>query len=212
MRDAITALFLASASSRDRAPRRLEEEVRAVGHAARGGRAWDRVRLVPCCVGRTRDLQDALLRHDPQIVHLAGPGDDPCVLCLGDGQGRVRRVGVEPLATLFGMLREWIRVVILNGCDTLPAVDALGQVVDYAIGIDRPLSDPAAIAFAQVFYGALAMGCNVQASFSLAANRLRMEGGSAVLRVHPGVDPSVPLLSSFPLAGLGHTLHPAARA
>lgn len=42
-------------------------------------------------------------------------------------------------------------MVVLNGCDTLPTVEALGELVDYAIEMNRPLSDAAAIVFAEAF-------------------------------------------------------------
>jgi hypothetical protein len=199
MADTIRVLFLASDPFRDRASLRLDEEVRAIDQALRKGRAREGVELIPHFATRTRDLQDALLRHDPQVVHFAGHGGSG-VIYLGDEQGRPRPVGKEALAKLFGILREWIRVVILNGCDTLSTVEALGEVVDYAVGMNRPLSDPAAAVFAQAFYGALAMGQTVQASFDLAVNQLELEGSAEaatpVLRIRPGVDPAVPLVAA----------------
>jgi hypothetical protein len=162
----------------------------------------DRVELVAHFDTRTGELGDALLRHDPQVVHFAGEGDDPCLLYLGDEHGQPRPVAKEALAKLFGDLSEWIEVVVLNGCDTLPTVEALSEVVDYAIGMDRPLGDASAIVFAQAFYGALAMGRTVKTSFELAVSRLGIEGSAEsiapVLRIRPGVDPSVPLVVEPP--------------
>jgi hypothetical protein len=157
------------------------------------------VKLVPCFAPRTRDLQDALLLHDPRIVHFAGPGDGGGVIHLADAYGRRGVVEKEALAELFGILSEWIKVVILNGCDTLPLVETLGGVVDYAIGMDQPLGDASAIVFAEAFYGALATGRPVQASFDLAVGGLNGEAHAAstipVLRIRPGVDPAVPLVA-----------------
>jgi hypothetical protein len=202
MRDKITVLFLASDPFRDRAPLRLDEEVRAIDHALRRGSARDGVELVAHFATRTRDLQYALQRHDPQIVHFAGHADDPGALYLGDEHGRPRPVGKEALAKLFGILSEWIKVVILNGCDTLPTVEALAEVVDYAIGMNRPLTDAAAIVFAEAFYGALAMGRTVKTSFELAVSQLELEGSAEsttpVLRIRAGVDPAVPLVPRAP--------------
>jgi len=220
MRDKIRVLFLASDPFRDRAPLRLDEEVRAIEHAIRRGRERDRVELIPHFATRTRDLQDALLRHDPQVVHFAGHGGGTGALYLGDEHGRPHPVGKEALAKMFGILREWIRVVILNGCDTLPTVEALGEVVDYAIGMNRPLTDPSAIVFAQAFYGALAMGQTVQASFDLAVNQLELEGNAEattpVLRIRSGVDSSLLLVAARTAAppltaegGNGGGAHPA---
>ena len=200
MRDRIKVLFLASDPFRDRAALRLDEEVRAIDHAIRKGEARDRVELVAYFATRTRDLQDALLRHDPQIVHFAGHGDDLGVLYLGDEHGGPRPVGKEALGKLFGILQQWIKVVILNGCDTLPTVEALSEVVDYAIGMNRPLTDASAIVFAEAFYGALAMGRTVRMSFDLAVSQLELEGNeestTPVLRIRPGVDPDVPLVAA----------------
>jgi hypothetical protein len=202
MRDTVKVLFLASDPFRDRAPLRLDEEVRAIEHALQRGSAREGVELIPCFATRIRDLQYALLRHEPQIVHFAGHGGDTGVLYLGDEHGRPRPVGREALAKLFGLLRERTRVVILNGCDTLPTVDALGEVVDYAIGMNRPLTDPSAIVFARAFYGTLAMGEAVKASFDFAVNQLELEQNpeatTPVLRIRPGVDPAVPLVAPPP--------------
>ncbi|HEX8832536.1 MAG TPA: CHAT domain-containing protein [Longimicrobium sp.] len=167
MPDEIRVLFLASDPFRPGAALRLDDEVRAVEQALRG----DRVKLVACFAERTRDLQEALLVHDPRIVHFAGHCDGPGVIRLGDARGRPGVVGSEALVELFGILSEWIKVVVLNGCGTLPIVEALGGVVDYAIGMERPLSDPSAIAFTREFYRALGMGMTVQASFDLAVSR-----------------------------------------
>jgi hypothetical protein len=211
MRDKITVLFLASDPFRDRAPLRLDEEVRAIDRAVRKDHARERVELVAHFATRARDLQDALLRNDPQVVHFAGHGGDPGVLYLGDARGRPHPVGKEALATLFGILGEWIKVVVLNGRDTLPTVEALSGVVDYAIGMDRPLSDPCAVRFAEAFYGALAMGRTVPKAFELAVGRMAIEGAAEatipVLRIRPGVDPDVPLVLA-PAAALPSP-HPA---
>lgn len=200
MQDKVEALFLASDPFRDGASARLHGEVRGIERAIGDSRARERVKLVPYFAPRTRDLQDALLLHDPQIVHFAGPGDGRGLIYLADGYGRRGVVEKEALAKLFGILSEWIKVVVLNGCDTLGIVEALGGVVDYAIGMDRPLGDASAIVFAEAFYGALGMGKPVQASFDLAVGRLESEGHAAsalpVLRVRPGVDLAVPLVAS----------------
>ncbi|HEX8213248.1 MAG TPA: hypothetical protein VF584_23940 [Longimicrobium sp.] len=199
MQENVEALFLASDPFREGASLRLHTEVRGVERAIRRGRARDRVKLVPCFAPRTRDLQEALLLHDPRIVHFAGPGDGRGVIYLADAYGRRGVVEKEALAKLFGILSEWIKVVILNGYPTLPVVEALSDVVDYAIGMDQPLSDASAIVFAEAFYGALGMGKTVQASFELAASRLESEAHAAsaipVLRIRTGVDPTVPLVA-----------------
>ncbi|HLL83292.1 MAG TPA: hypothetical protein VK420_11595 [Longimicrobium sp.] len=195
MEDALRVLFLASDPFRERAGPRLRREVRAI-EAALGGGAG--VELVPCFAPRTPDLQDALLRHDPRIVHFAGHGDDRGVVYLADAHGRRGVVAKEALAKLFGILSEWIRVVVVNGSGTLPVVEALSEVVDYAIGMDRPLGDASAAAFAVAFYGALGTGMPVRAAFDVAVSRLggHEDAATPVLRIRPGVDAAVPLTAA----------------
>lgn len=192
MRKKIKVLFLAADPFRTGAPLRLDEEVRAIEHAIRKGTARDTLELVPHFATRTVDLQDALLRHEPQIVHFAGHGDTPGVIYLGDEQGRPHAVSKEALRGLFGILKGSVRVVVLNGCDTLPVVESLSEVVDYAIGMSRPVSDESAIVFAQAFYSALAMGRTVLAAFELGVSQLEIEGnpeaGIPMRRIRRGVN------------------------
>lgn len=192
MRKKIKVLFLAADPFRTGTALRLDEEVRAIEQAIRRGTARDALELVSHFATRTRDLQDALLLHQPQIVHFAGHGDAPGVIYLGDEFGRPQRVGKEALRNLFGILRESVRVVVLNGCDTLPTVEALSEVVDYTIGMNRPVTDRSAIIFAQAFYGALAMGRPVLTAFDLGVSQLEMEGNpeaaTPVRRIRRGVN------------------------
>jgi hypothetical protein len=192
MRNKIKVLFLAADPFRTGAPLRLDEEVRAIEHAIRKGTARDTLELVPHLATRTVDLQDALLRHEPQIVHFAGHGKAPGVIYLGDEQGRPHAVGKEALRGLFGILKGSVQVVVLNGCDTLSTVEALSEVVDYTIGMNRPISDESAIVFAQAFYSALAMGRTVLTAFELGVSQLQIEGsaeaGIPMRRIRRGVN------------------------
>lgn len=190
MRDKIKVLFLAADPFQDRARLRLDEEVRAVDHAIRKGTAADRLILVSSFDTRIRDLQDALLRHQPQIVHFAGHGGESGVIYLGDAYGRPQPVGKEALARLFGILETPLRAVVLNACDTLSTVEVLRDVVDFAIGMNSPVADASAIVFAEAFYGALAMGQTVPKSFEYGVVQLDLESDpeakTPVLRMRPG--------------------------
>lgn len=204
MTETVRVLFLASDPFHEQARLLLDEEVRAIDHAVQRGRARDRVELIPCFATRMRDLQYTMMRHEPQIVHFAGHGGGNGVLYMGDAYGRPGAVDTETLVTLFGILKECVRVVILNGCETLPIADALCSVVDYAIGMNQPLTDAAAIVFAEAFYGALAMGKTVRSSFELAVLQLgmeeRAEAATPELRIRAGVDASVALVTAPPAA------------
>jgi hypothetical protein len=190
MRDRLKVLFLAADPFRTGARLELGEEMRAIDEAIQRGSARDSVELVSHFATRTRDLQYALLRHEPHVVHFAGHGAEQGAIYLGDENGKPRAVGKEALGRLFGILDGEVRTVVLNGCHTLPVADELRQVVDFAIGTKRRISDGAAIGFAAAFYTALAFGRGVRQAFDLAVNQLQVDGSPEadipVLRVRDG--------------------------
>jgi hypothetical protein len=198
MRKKIKVLFLAADPFRPGERLRLDEEVRAIDQAIRRGSARDAVELVSQFATRTGDLQDALMRHDPQVVHFAGHGGARGVIYLGDEYGRPQPVGKEALGRLFGIRGDAVRVVVLNGCETLPTADVLSEVVDYAIGMSGPIHDDSAARFAAAFYGALAMGETPADSFAYGVNQLELEGNPdarlPVLRVRDGIDTHMALV------------------
>lgn len=190
MRTTLKVLFLAADPFKTGARLELGEEMRAIDEAIQRGRARDGVELVSHFATRTRDLQHALLRHEPHIVHFAGHGGKAGVIYLGDEEGQPRAVPADALGRLFAILDGEVRAVVLNACHTLPVVEALSEVLDFAIGTNRPFSDRSAIEFAAAFYGALAFGRGVPQSFALAVNQLqldsRRDADVPVLRVRRG--------------------------
>jgi hypothetical protein len=192
MFDKIRVLFLAADPFRAGAAPRLDEEVRAIEQAVGEGPAREALELVPYFATRTRDVQDALLLHEPQIVHFTGHGDAPGAICLADEHGRAQRVDREALRGLLGVLQGSVRIVVLSGCDTSPTVDALGEVADYTIGINSSPSDGSSLHFAQAFYSALAMGRNVLTAFERGLSEMEMEGrpesAMPVRRIRRGVN------------------------
>lgn len=173
MHDKIKVLFLAADPFGDGARREVEDQLRAIGHAIPRGRARDRLELVAHVDTGAGGLRDALLRHAPQVVHVVGRGDVPGVLYLGDAQGRRQAMGAEGLR---GILRGSVRIVVLDGCDTLPLIEALSEVVDYTIGMNGGAGGASTLAFAQALYTALAMGRTALAAFELGITRLAMQG------------------------------------
>ncbi|HEU4880693.1 MAG TPA: CHAT domain-containing protein [Longimicrobium sp.] len=176
MREKIKVLFLAADPFRDRARLELEDEMRAIRRALAQGKAHDTLELESHFGTRTRDLQLALLEYQPQIVHFSGHGDSKGVIYLSDAAGRPAAVGKAALGRLFDMLESEVRVVVLNACNTYPIVETLRDMVDYAIGTNRAVSDQTALTFSRAFYTALASGAGVQQAYDLAVNQLELDG------------------------------------
>lgn len=187
MREKITVLFLAADPLREGARRELDEEMHAIQRALQRGSARDKLKFVTHFGTGARDLQAALLRHQPRIVHFAGPG----IIRLGDEHGHPQAVGGETLRELFGIPGGGVRVVVLSGCDPLGIIQPLSEVVDYAVATNTLIGeDGSSAAFVDAFYTALAMGRTVLAAFELGLSRLEGNPGAAtpVRRIRRGVN------------------------
>jgi hypothetical protein len=117
---------------------------------------------------------------------------------LDDEHEHRRALGREALRALFCAARDSVRVVVLNGRDPLPAVEALSEVMDYAVGMDSPRGDGSALVFGRAFYTALARGRTVLTAFERGLGQLEMAGiphaETPVRRIRRGVNLDATLL------------------
>ena len=110
-------------------------------------------------------------------------------------QGQPQVVSKSALVNVLRSCNEGnLRLVVLNACHTRSQAEALTEVVDCVVSMNRTISDRAAIKFAASFYGALAFGRSVQRAFDQGVARLRAEGiaeaGTPELLVRAGIDGS----------------------
>ena len=194
MNDKVRILFLA-ANPIDAGNRlRLDEEVREIDQKIRQGTLRDRFDLVSEWAVRTGDLQEALLRHKPDIVHFSGYGHVGGAIILEDQSGNSKVIDKQAFGDLFRILKDNIRVVVLNACFAKGQANELVETIDFTIGMNAAIEEKAAIVFASYFYQSLAFGCSVKKAFDLAVNQLDLEGikGADVpeLLVRRGADAS----------------------
>jgi hypothetical protein len=201
----VRILFLA-ANPEGTVALRLDQEVKAIDEALRRSKLANRFELQQSWAVSDRELQDGLLRWEPEIVHLSGhgtpqgrlllEGDDPAFRELG-GSGLPATMGeedpqVQALARVFDMARGRIRCVVLNACHSETAAQAIAQQVGCVIGMSRSVSDAAAIRFAWAFYNALGYGLSVKKAFEMGTAQMGMIGlGADIPRLHAaGFDPA----------------------
>lgn len=197
MRKKIKIIFMAS-NPVDTSALRLGQEVREIDAKIEVGSARDAFELVQQHALRTSDLQHVLLRHKPHIVHFSGHGSETEEIMLEDATGRSKLVSQQALASLFSILKDNVRIVVLNACFSKGQAEAISNVIDYTIGNNKRVGDEAAITFAAAFYRALAFGRSVEEAFALARLELdlvKMPGSDAPeLFVREGVDPTEPFI------------------
>ena len=159
-------VLLLSANPLD-APLSIEKEFRAIDAKIRASDYRDHVQLIPHGAVRLEDIPGLLMRHKPHVVHFSGHGAAGAIeLTQADGSSHL--VPPRALADIFRVLKDNVRVVLLNACDSEPQAEAIVGVIDCAVGMSDEIKDDAAIVFAAAFYEALGYGRSVQDAFDLA--------------------------------------------
>jgi hypothetical protein len=152
----VRVLFV-SCSPKDEATLRLGTELRAIKEAVRLAHRENDVEIVHLTAATTDDLRRALLHSDHEIVHFSGHSDGE-VLIFEDENGHSVSTPLVHLAELFGR-HPAVRCVVLNACESLAKLHI--PIAFYTLGMDRSISDEAAIEFARGFYDALAAGRSI---------------------------------------------------
>lgn len=174
MTEQIKILFL-TACPKDISRIRLDQEVREVDGIIRKGEYREQLELIHHTAVRPADVREALLRHKPHILHFSGHGSATEGIVVEDATGNTNFLGIEVLADLLGVIKDNLRVVVLNACYSAVQAEAIRQVVDFTIGMRNKIGDRSAIVFSVAFYEGLANGRNVRESFRLGLSALKFE-------------------------------------
>ncbi len=187
MTSKVKILFLAANPVDVRSRLRLDEEIREIDEKISRGTLRNMVELASEWAVRTSDLQRVLLKHRPDIVHFSGHGRESEEIVVEDQNGHSKGVSPEALTDLFGILRDNIRIVVLNACYAEEQARSLSRNIDCTIGMSTAIGDNAAIIFSAHFYQSLAFGRSVKEAFQLAVNQIRLEGvdGADIPRLLP---------------------------
>ncbi|MEZ4775770.1 MAG: COR domain-containing protein [Bacteroidia bacterium] len=143
-----------------------------------------------------RDFRRALMNFKPEFVHFSGHGthlgktaggadsrsfdweENPLgglVFEDESGNGKGNIVSSEALKSLFGLFPD-IKCVLLNACYSKAQAEAISIHTPYVIGMKRPITDNAAIAFAVSFYDAIGANESVEFAFKYACTAIELEG------------------------------------
>lgn len=197
MTDKIKVLLLA-ANPTNTSTLRLGEETREIVAKIEDGSHREAFEVIQQFALRPQDLQPVLLKHKPHIVHFSGHGSLAEEIVLESDTGQSHQVNKEAVANLFRLLKDNVRLVVLNACLTKAQAVAISQSIDFTVGTNDTVGDRASIAFASAFYGALAFGRSVREAFELGKSELDLRGISGAekseLFVREGSDPDESLI------------------
>ena len=194
-------LLIAVATPEDRPELRVGEELAqlgdALGELAKGGV----VQPLSLPHATLESLNQALIEERPHILHFVGHGefvgdDGVIVFESHDRPGTSDPIPGRRLAVLLRNHLASLRLVFLNNClgAAVSRQDAFGGMaqslirrgVPAVVAMQFPISDPAAVALARVFYQGLAAGHSVDAALTSArgflfARGFEVEWGSPAL-------------------------------
>ncbi|WP_437907244.1 CHAT domain-containing protein [Sorangium sp. So ce327] len=204
----------------------LDREIREITRRLRASPHAERFELVHEWALRVGDIQAALLRHRPQVVHFSGhgragvghaggpagmtrelPATEPTTgncseILVENDAGAAVPIATSALAELFRIVGG-VRCVVLNACHSAAQGEALRKQVDFVLGMGHAIQDEAAIAFAWAFYQGLGFGEPVDKAFELGKNQIHLAGSLDIdvpkLLVREGISPEhirLPLLSA----------------
>lgn len=172
---AISILFVA-ADPTDASRLRLGEELREIQEKLQLAKIRDRFVLQQRMSVRPEDLSQALLDIEPQIVHFSGHGMASGALCFEDKLGDTLPVQPNALAALFEQFTEQVNCVVLNACYSEVQANAIAKHINYVVGMNQPIGDKAAVAFAVGFYQALGAGRTIEGAYKLGCVQIRLQG------------------------------------
>ena len=170
----VKILFLA-ANPIDTPPLQLDEEIHAIDQALLKAKFRDRFEIIQHHAVRTAELQSLFLRYQPDILHFSGHGSSHSEIILKDDSGVSHPIPTQALSTLFSVLKDNIRCVVLNACYTEEQAKAISQYIDCVIGMSKAIGDASAIKFASSFYQALGYGRDIKTAFDLGCLEIHME-------------------------------------
>lgn len=167
-------LFLGGNLS-DQAQLALTHEVEEIGERLRTTDYRDAYQIIQHWKVDAMALQGLLLRHRPTIVHFSGHGASSGELLFEASNGTSAPLEVDVLGSVFAILRQYVRCVVLSACHSRVQAKAIAKSVDVVIGMGDAIPDVDAIAFAGSFYEALGYGEDVQTAFDLARNAIAIK-------------------------------------
>ena len=154
---------------------RIDREIREITRRIRSAPMGNQIEIVSEWAVRANDLQEAFLRHKPDIMHFSGHCT-PYGIVLEDDDGMQRTTSTSSFVELFTILKSKTRMVVFNACYGKEQARALATTVDFTIGMDGAIDDRAAVVFSSHFYQSLAYGNSLKDAFEMAVKQFAVEG------------------------------------
>ncbi len=148
---------------------KLNEEIRDLQNVIERSHGNDKFEIKISPALRSSDLQESILRFEPNIIHFCGHGTRKEGLVLTD-----KKISTNALSDLLELFKKHLECVVLNACDSEVQADEIVKNIKYVVGMNQPIRDDAAIAFSIGFYRALGYGCSFEDAFKFGKNAIQL--------------------------------------
>ncbi len=172
-----TKILFLSANPMESDRLRLDKEISLIEKQLQIARLRDSFELVQKWALSPTELQQALLDHEPDIVHFSGHGLIDGIVLEGE-DGKPKNVSTTAIANIFKILAGNISCVVLNACYSKNQALAITEHVPFVIGMKKAMPDQAAISFSVGFYKGIGAGKTTETAFALGVNSIELEGTS----------------------------------
>lgn len=147
----------------------LNEEIRDLEDAIQRSHDRDLFEIKTKLAVRSTDLQESILRFEPNILHFCGHGTGEEGLVFLD-----KKISTDAISTLFALCKEHLQCIVLNACYSEVQADEIVKHINYVIGMKQAIRDDAAIAFSLGFYRALGYEKTIEDAFEWGKNAIQL--------------------------------------
>jgi len=156
---------------------RIDEELRDIENGLKMATLRDQFVLKSEWAVTPKNLQQAVLDQNPNIIHFSGHGSTKGI-ALEDSLGNAKLIDNDALGSLFELFSETINCVVLNSCYSESQATEIAKHIPYVIGMKNSVQDKSAISFAVGFYAALGAGKDIPFAFKMGVVAIKLEGVS----------------------------------
>jgi formylglycine-generating enzyme required for sulfatase activity len=161
----------------------LDREIRDLKAVIEKSRSREQFEVVTELAVRVEDLQELMLKHEPQILHFCGHGGGEEGLVFASDEVKEQWLKADALSNLFRLFTRHLECVLMNACYSEVQANAMIEHINYVIGMRQTIQDNAAIAFSKGFYRALGYDRPIVEAYEFGCNAIQLEiTGSSKIR------------------------------
>ena len=143
----------------------LSEELRVINDIFENNTQY---KIVIINAARISDFGEALVKHEPEIVHFLGHGEGVDGLCFHGDDGKKQLLSNASTDQIFKLASNTVKFVFLNACHSEVQAKVIAKNIDYVLGMSDKIPDITALKFASSFYGFVSLNKPVHEAFEWA--------------------------------------------